>query len=140
MHVAGSSTINGVQSNYLSFVYIIQPLSAGRYSFSGASAKINGKRLAFNTINIDVAREVVAILNTVFIKRGLEKPEEELYSDYIMRKGENLHDKIRKNLFIKVDVNKTSCYEGEPVVASYKLYTRPEVRIKSIEAPFVQWF
>lgn len=127
MHVAGSSTINGVQSNYISFVYIVQPRLPGRYSFSGASAKVDGKRLVFNTVSIDVVEGQGSGALYSFQKNNRDRyknPEEELYSDYILRRGENIQDKIRKNLFIKVDVNKTSCYEGEPVVASYKLYTR----------------
>ncbi|MBX3256290.1 MAG: protein BatD [Chitinophagaceae bacterium] len=143
MHVAGSSTINGVQSNYISFVYIIQPRLPGRYSFSGASAKVNGKRLVFNTVNIDVTEGQGSSGLYNFQKNSRERyspPEEELYSDYILRKGENLRDKIRKNLFIKVDVNKTSCYEGEPVVASYKLYTRLRSESKVSRRPSFNGF
>ncbi|MBX2922863.1 MAG: protein BatD [Chitinophagaceae bacterium] len=143
MHVAGSSTINGVQSNYISFVYIIQPRLPGRYSFSGASAKVNGKRLVFNTVNIDVTEDRGSAGLYNFQKNSRERyrsPEEELYSDYILRKGENLQDKIRKNLFIKVDVNKTTCYEGEPVVASYKLYTRLRSESKVSRRPSFNGF
>ena len=44
--------------------------------------------------------------------------------DELVRPGENVEDKIRKNFFIKVDVSKTDCYLGEPIVATYKLYAR----------------
>ena len=44
--------------------------------------------------------------------------------DELVRPGENVADKIRKNFFIKVDVSKTDCYLGEPIVATYKLYAR----------------
>lgn len=138
MHVAGSSTINGNQSNYISFVYILQPRLPGRYSFSGASAKINGKRMVFNTVSVDVTEGS----GSTGYNSGKDAygPEEELYSDYILRRGENLHDKIRKNLFIKVDVNKTTCYEGEPVVASYKLYTRLRSESKVSRRPSFNGF
>jgi BatD DUF11 like domain len=44
--------------------------------------------------------------------------------DELVKPGENVADKIRKNFFIKVDVSKTDCYLGEPIVATYKLYAR----------------
>lgn len=141
MHVTGASVINGVQSNYVSFVYVVQPLSTGRFSFSGASAKINGNRQVFNTVKVDVTENFTAG-SSFNLPRGLrdDLPEKQLYSDYVLYKGENLQDKIRKNLFIKVDVNKQSCYEGEPIVASYKLYTRLRSESKVSRRPSFNGF
>ena len=53
-HTTGTSVINGVVNNYVSFVYIIQPEAPGNYSLSGASAKINNRRFIFNTIKFRV--------------------------------------------------------------------------------------
>lgn len=143
LHVAGSSTVNGVQSNYIAFVYTLQSQLPGRYSFAGASAKVNGKRFAFNPLNIKVQRGVGGNQSAA---PGFQPDEysnvaqQELYSDYIIRKNENLHDKIRKNLFIKVDVDKQTCYEGEPVVATYKLYTRLRSESKVSRRPSFNGF
>ncbi len=46
------------------------------------------------------------------------------FKDYIIKKGENVQQKTNRNIFIRVTANKTSCYVGEPVIATYKLYTR----------------
>jgi BatD DUF11 like domain len=46
------------------------------------------------------------------------------FKDYILRKGENLAQKTSQNIFIRVSSDKRSCYVGEPVVVTYKLYTR----------------
>lgn len=141
MHVTGASVINGVQSNYVSFVYVIQPLSTGRFSFSGASAKINGNRQVFNTVKVDVTESLTAG-SSFKLPNSLrdDMPEKQLYSDYVLYKGENIQEKIRKNLFIKVDVNKQSCYEGEPIVASYKLYTRLRSESKVSRRPSFNGF
>ncbi len=128
MQVTGSSTVNGVESSYVSFVYVIQPLAEGKHAFSGASAKVNGNRFGFNSVHVKVSEPDAASYtrgNSRFYQPEAETSEAmEKYRDYILYETESLHDKIRRNLFIKVDVNKNSCYEGEPVVASYKLYTR----------------
>jgi hypothetical protein len=46
------------------------------------------------------------------------------FKDYIVRKGDNIQQKTNRNLFIKVTADKTSCYVGEPLVVTYKLYSR----------------
>ncbi|MFT3947140.1 MAG: BatD family protein [Agriterribacter sp.] len=138
-HVNSSSIINGVKSSAYSFVYVVQPVSPGKYCFSGASAKVNGKRLVFNTLNVDV-RKVAGKSRYDFFEEGDDNARKELYSDYILRRGENLQDKIRKNLFIKVDVDKTSCYEGEAIVATYKLYTRLRSESKVTRRPSFNGF
>lgn len=141
LHVSGSSSINGVESRYLSFVYVIQPQAPGSYAFSGASAKVEGKRFAFNTLRVEVKKMPHGNSQYNFLGNDYtEAPTGELYSDYILRKGENIQDKIRKNLFIKVDVDKTSCYEGEPVVATYKLYTRLRSESKVARRPSFNGF
>lgn len=138
-HVNSSSVINGIKSSAYSFVYVVQPLSAGKYCFSGASAKVNGKRVAFNTLNIEV-KKGSGKSRYEYFEESDDNSTRELYSDYILRRGENVQDKIRKNLFIKVDVDKTTCYEGESIVATYKLYTRLRSESKVIRRPSFNGF
>jgi BatD DUF11 like domain len=47
-----------------------------------------------------------------------------VYSEYILKVGENADEKIRKNIFIRAVTDRKTCYVGEPVMVSYKLYTR----------------
>jgi hypothetical protein len=46
------------------------------------------------------------------------------FKDYILHKGENVQEKVAKNMQLRLQTDKKSCYVGEPIVASYKLYTR----------------
>ena len=62
------------------------------------------------------------------------------FDDYILKPGEKAEDKIQKNLFIKLDVSKTSCYIGEPITASYKLYTRLQSESNITDAPSFNGF
>lgn len=147
MHVTGSSTVNGIESSYVSFVYVVQPLSEGKHSFSGASARVNGSRFSFNNVYLVVNEADPASYagnnarnNSRFKPAPESTAEMEKYRDYILYEKESLHDKIRRNLFIKVDVNKRSCYEGEPVVASYKLYTRLHSESKVSRRPSFNGF
>jgi hypothetical protein len=62
------------------------------------------------------------------------------FSDNILRKGENAAEKVNKNIFIKLELDKTSCYVGEPVVATYKLYTRLKSESNLIKNPSFNGF
>lgn len=142
MHVSGSSTVNGNETRYVSFVYVLQPQHAGMYALSGASVKVNGKRVVFNTVHIDVKPSSGHPNNQYSFPGNIagDADMQHLYNDYIIRKGEDVRDKIRKNLFIKVDADKTTCYEGEPLVATYKLYTRLHSESKVARRPSFNGF
>lgn len=120
----GTSVVNGELKNNVSITYVVQPGEPGEYQLSGAAVQVNGRRFIFNAILFKVIEHnnnQYGFQNQFYDKGGMDQ---QLYQDYIIRKGENIHNKIRQNLFIKVDVSKNHCYEGEPVVATYKLYSR----------------
>ena len=62
------------------------------------------------------------------------------YDDYILRTDENVAEKIAKNIFIKLEVDKSSCYVSEPVVVTYKLYTRLKSESSIIKNPSFNGF
>ena len=68
------------------------------------------------------------------------EPAVHRFDDYILKKGENVNDKVQKNLFVKLDVSKTSCFVGEPITASYKLYTRLRSETNITSAPSFNGF
>jgi hypothetical protein len=49
--------------------------------------------------------------------------------------GENLQEKIKKHLFIRVTTSSQSAYEGECVVAEYKLYVAVDLEGKLTRSP-----
>ena len=42
----------------------------------------------------------------------------EVPEEYILRQGEKASEKIKNGLLVRLDVSKTSCYVGEPVIAT----------------------
>src|SRR5437868_4361561 len=68
------------------------------------------------------------------------EPSTHRFEDYILKKGESVNDKVQKSLFIKLDVSKTSCFVGEPIIASYKLYTRLRSETTVTNAPSFDGF
>ncbi|MDB5280463.1 MAG: hypothetical protein JWR61_5418 [Ferruginibacter sp.] len=126
-------TVNGVTRQTIGLTYELQPRAKGNFTIGEAVAKADGKTLKSNAVKLQVTNATSSSASNRnsgnFPFSGLSS----LYDDgmpradnrdYILKKGENVQEKVAKNIFIKVDADKTSCYVGEPVVVNYKLYTR----------------
>ncbi len=67
-------------------------------------------------------------------------PEDIDHRDYVLKPGEDIDEKIQKNLFLKVQVDKNNCFVGEPVVATYKLYSRVRAESRVTKHPSLNGF
>ncbi len=122
---SGMSNINGNISQYQSVSYILQPTKIGNFTIAGANATIDGKQMRSNSVTINVSANNSGNANNniqpFFHPIWPDEPEEN--KEYVLKPGENASDVIKKNLFVKVQVSKNKCYVGEPIVATYKLYS-----------------
>lgn len=129
--VQGQSIFNGRRSDYIALIYVIQPKRVGSFTIAGATARVDGKMVRSNPVTIEVVKNPHGTAQAPpsnpqpgFAPRRSPAQVDEEVSDGILRKGEDVNTKLRKNIFLKVDVDKTSLYEGEQLTATYKLYTR----------------
>ncbi len=146
-HQSGMSTINGNVKQYIAIEFILKPRRQGNFTISPATAKADGKTLRSNSLSVEVSNHPSnrSSGGTLFSPFGnsiadVSPPPLHQFDDYILRKGENLQEKIKKNLFIKVIVSKTDCYVGEPIEASYKLYTRLKSESNLVKSPSFNGF
>jgi hypothetical protein len=111
-------------------VYTLAAVKPGRYFIPGAKIVVNGSEMNSN----DVFIQVISAADAFKMNR---RKDGSFYknSEYFLQPGEDPVEKIRRNLFMKVLVNKKTCYVGEPVVATYKLYSRLESRSDIIKNP-----
>ncbi len=109
-------------------VYTLEAVRPGRFIIPGASITINGKTIRSNDALVEVIslNEAVKRFNA---ENGIGS------SDYFLHPGEDPYQKIRQNLFIKMLVDKKSCYVGEPVLATFKLYSRLESKSDIVKNP-----
>lgn len=129
--VQGQSIFNGRRSEYIALIYVIQPKRVGNFTIPGATARVNGNIVRSNPVTIEVLKGSQSTIQPPpsspqpgFTPHRAPGQVDEEVSDGILRKGEDVNTKLRKNIFLKVDVDKTSLYEGEQLTATYKLYTR----------------
>lgn len=127
-----TSNINGVSSSSQSISYILQPEAVGRFTIEGATATIDGKNMRSNAVTVQINKKgtgggqknIQPLTSLPFMDEFFEDRSPVVEEDDRLRPGENAKEKIAKNVMVKLDVNKTSCYEGEPVMATYKLCSR----------------
>ena len=53
----------------------------------------------------------------------------------ILLPSEDINKRIKQNMFVKVVTNKKACYVGEPLLVTYKLFTRLQSHSKVVDAP-----
>lgn len=130
------NTINGITSQSVSLSYILLAKKPGSFNIGCATALINGRTFKSNNTSVVVSKKVIGNRqqnnnpNTAMqlLRSGMDpfnEPQRDVqFSDYILRKGESIQEKVSKNMQLKLLTNKISCYVGEPLLATYKLYSR----------------
>lgn len=114
---------NGITHSYAGIAYIIKPKRTGTFTIAAATAKLDGKTVKSNPVVLKVVAEINR--NNIIEQENSNEPQQPGdYNGFILKKGENVQDKISKNLFIRVLTDKTSCYVGEHLTVTYKLYSR----------------
>jgi len=102
--------INGqmTRSVTYTYTYILQAAREGRFTFEPASIKVNQKTYQSNPVTIEVVKG--------------SKPAPQQRSSQQTSPGQA---KVSgKDLFVSLVVDKKSVYQGEPIVAIIKVYTR----------------
>lgn len=149
---SGMTSINGKVNQYVCIGYYLQPKSTGKFSIGPASALADGKKLSSAPVTIEVTNASTSQSNqsappsnplSPFSNFGFDFPSPSpthQFDDYILKPRENPGDKVKKDLFIKLDVNKTDCFVGQPIIVSYKLYTRLRSESTITDAPSFNGF
>jgi hypothetical protein len=156
---SGMSIVNGNMSQYKGLSFVLEPEKTGKFTIGGAVATVDGKHMQSNAVVITVhpgsagsannSRPAPGSgggnpFNSPFFQPSLPDPfgrePGEVEKDYVLKPGENVKEKIRKNLFVKVQVDKNTCYVGEPIVATYKLYSRLSSESRVTKRPSLNGF
>lgn len=66
---------------------------------------------------------------------NIQDTEPDVESASLIQPGEQVDQKIKKGLLIRVEVSKTSCVVGEPLKVTYKLYSRLNTNSQVMKRP-----
>jgi hypothetical protein len=109
-------------------VFTLEAIRPGKFIIRGASINVNGRLLRSEDAPVEVISRSEAA-------KRFNAENATGASDYFLRPGEDPYQKIRENLFIKMLVDKKSCYVGQPVLATFKLYSRLESKSDIVKNP-----
>jgi BatD DUF11 like domain len=123
---SGSAIENGHVKQFQNWVYTLTGLRKGRFIIHGAEVSIKGKSIQSNDVFVEV-------LSKSDVAQSLETGRSE--SEYFLGPGEDPMKKINNNLFLKVFVDREACIVGEPIVATFKLYSRLQSRSDIVKNP-----
>jgi len=145
---SSSMTVNGHTTSRMAYQYVLKPSGPGKLTLPGASATINGMVRVSGALVVTVEAEDAAnpsgsSLSDLFARSDAvptPPPVQDDYDGYLLKSGENAQRKIATNLFLQVNVSKQQCYEGEPLVAEYKLYSRVSLNASVTKRPSFSGF
>lgn len=117
----------GSSSSIVKVLVLMAPRE-GTYTIPEATAIINGRRVKTSRFEVTVGSQ-----NSTE-KKGLDiaVPTE---ANSIISSDEDVDDKIRKHVFIRVETNKPNCFAGEGVTVTYKLFSALEARSTVLKRP-----
>ncbi|MES2648767.1 MAG: BatD family protein [Bacteroidota bacterium] len=127
---------NGQKSTSMAYQFTLKPLQPGEVNVPGATAIIDGKTVNSKPVSITVTNKNTEpgsnnagqqIPDPFFSLPEVQPSPESIYESndgYLVKEGEDIEAKTRKNLFVLVNVSKKTCYPGEAVKAVYELYSR----------------
>jgi len=99
-------------------VFTLAAIGEGNFKIPGATCIADGKLERSNDV-------------TVRVDYQAEMDE----TSYFLNQGEDPFQKIRDNLFLKMTIDKSTCFVGEPLVATFKLYSRLQSKSNIIKNP-----
>lgn len=144
------SIMNGRRSEYIAIIYVLQPKKVGNFTIRAAEARVNGNVVHSNPVTIEVTKtnrsgnlqqqQPAQQMPNAWPQPRQQGRAQSDEMEGVLRNGEDVNAKLRKNIFVKVDVDKTTLYEGEQLTATYKLYTRLPTNSSVTKVPAFKGF
>ncbi|MCG2617610.1 BatD family protein [Terrimonas sp. NA20] len=104
--------------NVKNITFTLLATKEGLYAIPAASVKVGGQIVRSQPASLQVISKASAIARGILSDKT--PPAEGTY----LAPGEDPIEKMRKNIFMKVSVDRKTCYVGQPVTATFKLYSR----------------
>jgi hypothetical protein len=155
-----TSNINGQvrQTTSVNLVYVLVANRTGTITIPPATVTFNGKDVSSNSITVQVVNGSIMQQRDPFgdqdpfaamqqyqqrLRQQMQQQQKarqqqaQQQNSQIEAMGEK---NIGKNIFIKVQVDKTNPHVGEQITASYKLYTRLAMSVNLTQLPSLNGF
>lgn len=106
--------VNGKATSSSSVSYILTPVRVGTFTIGSATAVINGKKMITNPIKM-----------TVIKGNPVQQQSRSIGAGGGGQAARNAD--LSKSLFLRNDINRNNVYQGQPILLSYRVYTRVDI-------------
>lgn len=109
--------INGkvTQSENISYTYILEANKEGNFTIDPAVVIVSNSELKSNAITIEV------------VKQATSNQQQQGAGSTDQQAAQSRNDLPSSDLFVTLDLSRSSAYIGEPIIATLKLYTRVNI-------------
>ena len=121
---------DGEPKNLRNIIYTLEAINPGKYKIAGATARKGNQLEKTDDVIVEVISKAEASMRNM-----QARVRESNNAAYFLAPGEDPQQKIKRNLFLKVLVDKKNCFVGEPVTATFKLYSRLISRSDIVKNP-----
>ncbi len=118
-YMYGKST----QSISISFSFVIRGNKIGKFTIPPAKVKVEGKVYESNSVTIEIIKGAGGNNSNANSNNNSNKV------------NENSNESNKNDIFVKINLNKNSVYQGEHIIATIKLYTRLRL-VKFVDMKF----
>lgn len=128
----GTASVNGKMQPIENIAFTVVPLKTGTISIEGLSAefKTGMEKSKDATIHVIAQPKASSISSSSYTDINLYAPSNKTDLDRL----------INENIFIRSDVDKQTCYLGEAIVATFKLYSRLQSTSEVLNSPGLYGF
>ncbi len=122
---SGTQFIKGKKTEITNYVYTVVANKTGIYKINRATVKLKGLTFYGNEFLITAVKKEKLFLSGERVD----------FSGYQLMPGEDPYRKIAENLFLKIITDKQTCFVGEPIVATFKLFSRLQSKSDIVKNP-----
>ncbi len=124
--------VNGDMSQSESYTYTLRPKKQGTFKIASASINVNGSVLKSNEVTVQVTapssqKQQQSQGNDPFNDPFFNDPFGQQQGGQQQVSIDDIKKQIKDDVFVKVNLSKSSCYKGEILTATYKLYFRQNI-------------
>ncbi len=106
------SYVNGSMASKVSYSYVVSPINVGTFVINPAQIEFENKVYSSQAIKINVVKAQTQNKQT---QNATNNEKKQLKS-------------LNKNIYLKLTVDKKTAYQGEQIVATYRLYNKANLR------------
>ncbi|MDE3125723.1 MAG: protein BatD [Bacteroidota bacterium] len=134
---------NGHYHAITTFNYLLQPLKTGKLEIPAGTLHLTHGTIQCKPVTITVQNTIPAghaPQAGVQMPGGFFEPDEEAATTGIERNAilmphETAAQKMKENIFIRVEASKNKCVVGEPILVTYTLYSRLRTSARLVQQP-----